>query len=80
MVGTDFSTATDDTGYFIMSGVPSGHQRLMFTYNGETSDLDIEVPNDATIVLQEIRCSSRRHASVEQMSVRMNSGGMSGQM
>lgn len=78
MMGTDLSTTTDNNGYFIMSGAPSGDHQMRFMYNGETSTFDINVPEDGTVTMGDIRCVGRQTASVGHMNVQMNSNMGSG--
>ena len=73
MVGTDLSTTTDDYGYFIMSGAPAGRHQLQFIFNEQTSVLDVDVPEDGTLTLSDIRCTGQQTAKVGRMSVQMNS-------
>jgi len=51
VAGTDLSGTTDETGFFILSGVPGGNQTLIFSYNGQTSTLPVVVPDDGLLVL-----------------------------
>lgn len=73
MMGTDLSTSTDDNGYFIMSGAPSGDHQMRFMYNEETSTVDINVPENGTVTMGDIRCVGQQAASVGHMNVQMNS-------
>ena len=82
MAGTDFSTTTDDNGFFIMSGVPGGNHQIQFLYQGQMSTVDIDVPNDGVVTMHEIQCYGRQNATVGHMNVQMNiqmeSNGMPG--
>ena len=52
--GTDLEATTADDGSFIISGVPGGVQTLLFTYNGITKSLDVTVPENGTIRLNDV--------------------------
>ena len=72
MAGTDFSTTTGENGFFIMSGVPAGNYQMQFLYQGQMSTVDIEVPNDGVVTMNEIQCNGRQNATVGHMNVQMN--------
>jgi hypothetical protein len=72
MMGTDLSTTTDDNGYFIMSGVPAGLHQMQFMFNGQISTIDVNVPDDGIVTMQDIRCYGQQPATVGHMNVQMN--------
>lgn len=74
MTGTDLSTMTDADGYFVMSGAPAGHQRMEFTYQGTTSMMELDVPEDATVTMDNVRCAGSQ-ATADHMGVEMHDGG-----
>lgn len=65
--GTGLSGTTDDTGFFIISGVPPGAQVLEYTLNGQTERLNVNVPDNGIVTLNNITIGggSVRVASVQ---------------
>jgi len=80
MIGTDLGTTTADDGFFVMSGVPAGDHQMSFSMNGMTAIMNVNVPENATVHMDDISIhGSSAHAG--HMSVEMhNSGGMHGPM
>ena len=72
MPGTTLRTTTDSDGNFTMTGVPAGHRQMRFDNGGTVSTLDVDVPADGTLVLDDVRCGGGP-ASVGHTSARMNS-------
>ena len=82
MVGTGLSSTTDNDGFFIMSGAPAGRHQLQFMFGGQTSTLEVDVPDDGTLILDDIRCTGQQAATAGRMHIQMNThagpGGMAG--
>jgi len=53
---TDLSTTTDENGFFIISGVPQGNQRLLCEYKGEYAVINFYCPSNSTICLNNVDC------------------------
>jgi hypothetical protein len=80
MVGTDLRTTTADDGFFVMSGVPSGRQQMRFSFNGSDAYTDVEVPENSTVTLHDVRCVGSS-VSVGHMEMKMHgNGGSAGAM
>lgn len=58
VVGTDLSTTTVAGGFFIISGVPAGSVTLRFEFGGVVGDKQVDVPENATIEIPDIRVRS----------------------
>lgn len=56
--GTDISGTTDASGNFILSGVPGGQQVIVFTYNGVTSSLSLNVPDYGVVKLSGVNVNN----------------------
>jgi hypothetical protein len=56
VMGTQLQTTTADDGYFIMSGVPAGHHTMAFTFNGAEAMMEVDVSENSTLTLHEVRC------------------------
>ena len=52
--GTDLAGTTASDGSFIISGVPSGDQTLVFSFDTATAFLSVNVPANATVTLNDI--------------------------
>lgn len=79
MAETDLTTMTDESGSFVMMGAPPGHRRMEFTYNGMTSTMEIDVPEDATVTMGNVRCSGAQ-ATADHVDVEMHGRGSSSDM
>ena len=79
MAETDLTTMTDETGHFVMTGAPAGQHRMEFTYNGVTAMMDIDVPEDATVTMGNVRCSGTQ-ATADHMDVDMHGSSSSSNM
>lgn len=73
IMGTDHQTTSADDGYFIMSGVPGGSYQMQFSFNGTNAYMQISVPDDGTLYINNIQCRGGQ-AYPEQMYQMMNSG------
>lgn len=79
MSETDLTTMTDESGAFVMTGAPSGHRRMEFTYNETTSMMEIDVPENATVTMGNVRCSGTQ-ATADHMDVKMHGSAASSDM
>lgn len=81
LTNSDVGTTTDNSGYFVMTGVPAGPQHMYFDVNGTQSMLDVNVPQNGTLYLDNVQCRSPQ-ASYGRMRTQMNDnmgpGSMSG--
>ena len=79
MAETGLTTMTDGSGSFVMTGAPAGHRRMEFTYNGTTSMMEIDVPENATVTMGNVRCSGTQ-ATADHMDVKMHGSAASSDM
>lgn len=79
MAETDLTTMTDGSGSFVMTGAPAGHQRMEFSYNGTTSMMEIDVPENATVTMGDVRCYGTQ-ATADHMDVEMHGSASSSDM
>ena len=54
VAGTDIEVTTGEDGSFVLTGVPEGPQQLIFSMGGVSSTLDLDVPANATIILNDV--------------------------
>ena len=71
VVGTDVQAITDNSGFFVMSGVPTGSQQMHFDYNGSVSTLAVNVPSNGTLYVNDVQWSGP-YATCGYMGDRMN--------
>ena len=62
------TAVTEEDGFFVISGVPPGAQEIVFTFNGETATLLIDVPSNAVIRLGGVSVSNGQ-AQVREIEV-----------
>lgn len=63
--GTDLVTSSGANGFFLISGVPSGRQRLVFTYAQQTAVYGLDVPDRTRIEMAKVRVLSGGNVRVE---------------
>lgn len=55
VAGTDLASTTADDGFFVLSGVPPGDQSVVFARGGTDGRLNVAVPPDSVVELQNVR-------------------------
>ena len=55
--GTDLSVTTGEDGSFVINGVPEGRQELIFSLDGATTSLEVDVPGDSVVILNDVNVS-----------------------
>ena len=60
MEGTDLVATTADDGLFVISGVPPGLRRLIFTVGAMQSSVSVDVPANATVEIGRVDISDTR--------------------
>lgn len=68
LLGTELTSTTAEDGLFVMSGVPAGRHTLRFEYQGVGANYQLNVPEDAEVVMNRIRI---RHEGVTCDSVQV---------
>ena len=56
--GTDLRSTTQADGTFVIFGVPAGLQTLIFSFNGTSASMVVDVPARSTIELENVRVST----------------------
>jgi len=54
------STSTADDGLFVIAGIPPGTQDVIFSMNGESGALSVDIPAHATVELRGVSVSDGR--------------------
>ena len=56
--GSDQTAATQPDGSFVIFNVPAGLQTLLFSFNGAQASLEVNVPANGTIELENVEVSN----------------------
>ena len=76
VANTDLSTTTDENGFFIISGIPQGNQRLLCDYQGQRAEIDFYCPSNSTIYLNNVECQGGGHQQLNLSQDFQQNGGV----
>ena len=61
--GTDLSGTTASDGLFVISGVPAGTRTVVFEFNGDSVEIEVEVEKGSTVHLDGVKCDGGSSSS-----------------